>query len=426
MEIAIIAILTLINGFFSLSEIALVSTKKSKLEQLSSKGDARAKVVLELQNNPENFLSAVQVGITLIGIVSGAYGGAALTDDMYQIFANFGFQGKFAMTTAMVTVIASITYFTIVVGELVPKTLALNNPEKIALICVPIINYFTKIVFPFVKLLSISTKLILKILGVKENDNDHISEDELKFMLRTAGNQGVLESDESKVHQNLFYFTDQNAKSLMTHSTQIEWINAQKSNTEIIEQLKHSVHSKFLVCDGQLDKIIGVLKIKDFFESYNLSEEFDIKEEVTEPIFIIQNTPAFKILNTFKTKKQYIAIVVDEYGSIKGIVTLHDIIEAIVGDLPDEDEADGEDIVMRSDGSYLLDGTTLIYEFNQFFQEILIEDNIAQYTTVSGFILDQLKNIPKVSDKVHFKNMTFEIMDLDGFRIDKILLTFED
>lgn len=421
-EIIIIFILTLVNGFFALSEIALVSVKKSRIEHLAAQGSKSAKIVLSLLENPENFLSSVQVGITLIGIISGAYGGATLTDDMERFLSSFSFLKEYHHLIALITVIGSITYFSIVIGELVPKTIAMNNSEGIALFCVPIINYFTLVTYPFVKLLSVSTNLILKLFGVTENQGEKVSEDELRFMLKTARKQGVLEKEESEVHHNLFSFTDQTAKSLMTHSSQVEWINSNTPVEAIFDKLKESVHSKFLVGNGSMDHIIGMITIKDFLANYKRAD-FTLNDILNPPIFIIHHTPAFKILNLFKSKKQYIAVVVDEYGSTRGIVTLHDLTEAIVGDLPDEDENDDLNIVKRHNDSYLIDGKTLIYELNQYFQKEIIEDNIAQYTTIAGFILSKLQSMPVLGDKVEYDDFVFEIMDMDGVRIDKILMS---
>jgi putative hemolysin len=421
MEILVIFILTLLNGFFSLSEIALVSVKKNKIQYLAEQGNKRAKTVLKLLENPGNFLSSVQVGITLIGIISGAYGGATLTYDLEKYLSSITFLQPYLHEISLILVIGGITYFSIVVGELVPKSIAMNNPESIALTCVPIIKYFTYCTFPFVKLLSTSTHLILKIFQIKDNNSETVSEEDLLFMLKVAGKQGTIEKEESQVHQNLFSFTDQTAKSLMTNRMDVEWINYNDDKEIIFNKLKESVHSKFIVSDGELDKIIGVITIKDFLETYHQTD-FKLSAILTNPIFITQNTLAFEILNIFKIKKQYIGVIVDEYGGVRGIVTLHDLIEVIVGDLPDEDESDELNIIKRSDNTYLLNGKTLIYEMNQYFQREVIIDNLSQYTTISGFILDQLKHIPKVGDTVNFKNTQFEVMDMDGVRIDKILM----
>jgi putative hemolysin len=421
MEIIIILFLTLLNGFFSLSEIALVSVKKTKMEHLAAKGDSRAVTVLKLMENPENFLSSVQVGITLVGIISGAYGGAALTDDMVVFLSGFDFLGAYVHTVSLLIVIGGITYFTIVIGELVPKTIALNNAESIALVCVPIIKYFTYATFPFVKLLSGSTKLILKIFGVKESNSEHVSEEELKFMLANAGKSGVLETEETEVHQNLFYFSDQTAKSLMTHNTEVDWINMDDSLEEIFRKSINSGHTKFVVSKGKLENVRGVLNVRELLEHYK-ETNFDLDHILEDPIFIAQNTPAFKILSLFKQKKQYLGIVIDEYGSILGIITLHDLIEAIIGDLPDEEDDALEKILKREDGTYLIDGRTPIYEFNKYFRQEIIEDAQHRYTTIAGFVLDNLKALPKTGDKIMHEKYVFEVVDLDGLRIDKILM----
>lgn len=421
MEILVIFILTLLNGFFALSEIALVSLKKSRIEHLAAQGNKSAKIILELLENPENFLSSVQVGITLVGVISGAYGGAALTDDLECILAGINWLQPHTHNVSLFLVIGGITYFTIVIGELVPKTIAMNHAETIALTCVPIIKYFTMATYPFVKLLSFSTSVILRVFGVRESEGEKVSEEELRFMLKAAGKQGVLEKEESQVHHNLFSFTDQTAKSLMTHSTEVEWINLLSSKQEIFEQIKESVHSKFVVSEGALDNVKGIITIREFLEHHTL-ENFSLEKILHEPIYLTQGTPAFKILNFFKGRKQYIGIVIDEFGTVKGIVTLHDLFEAIVGDLPDEDE-EGHSIVKRADGTYLIDGRTLIYELNQYFQREVIEDNIEYYTTISGFILHQLKSIPSIGERLLHENIVLEIMDMDGVRIDKVLMT---
>lgn len=421
MEIIIILLLTLLNGFFSLSEIALVSVKKSRMEHLAAQGNSSALTVLKLLENPENFLSSVQVGITLIGIISGAYGGATLTDDLEKALGSFTFLGAYLHTVSLIIVIGSITYFTIVIGELVPKTIAMNSSEKIALVCVPIIKYFTYAAFPFVKLLSISTKFILKLIGSKEANSDHISEEELKFLLLNAGKSGVLETEESEVHQNIFSFSDQTAKSLMKHSSEVEWVNANSSKEEIFSRISEFSHSKIIVSDGALEHVKGYFRVKDFLEKYN-NDSFLLEEIIEDPLFIVQNTPSFKIINSFRQTKQHFGFVIDEYGGLLGIITLHDLIEAIVGDLPDEEDDEDEKIVERDNGTFLIDGRTPLFEFNKYFSKEIIELNHSQYTTIAGFMMDQLKAMPKAGDSFFYDNYKFEIMDIDGRRIDKVLL----
>ena len=391
------------------------------MEHLAAQGNTRALTVLKLLENPENFLSSVQVGITLIGIISGAYGGATLTDDLEKVLVQFSFLGNYVHTISLIIVIGSITYFTIVIGELVPKTIAMNNSEKIALVCVPIIKYFTFASYPFVKLLSFSTKLILKILGTKESNSDHVSEEELKFLILNAGKSGVLESEESEIHQNIFSFSDQTAKSLMKHSSEVEWVNIKKSKEEIFNKIIEFSHSKIIVSEGSLENVKGYIRVKDFLEKYN-QPTFSIDDILEEPLFIAQNTPSLKIINSFRQTKQHFGFVIDEYGGLLGIITLHDLIEGIVGDLPDEEDDENEKITKREDGTYLIDGRTPLYEFNKYFNKEIIEFNHSQYTTIAGFVMDQLKAMPIAGDSFSYDNYKFEIMDIDGRRIDKVLL----
>jgi putative hemolysin len=422
-DLIVIILLTLLNGFFSLSEIALVSVKKSKMQHLANSGNKRARKVIEILENPEHFLSSVQVGITLIGIISGAYGGAALSDDMNGFLSQFIFLGNYTQVLSLLIVIGGITYFSIVVGELVPKTLAMNNADNIALICVPIINYFTYATYPFVKLLSVSTKLILKIIGAKENDSEHMSEEELKFMLKNAGKSGVMEDEESEVHQNIFSFSDQTARTLMTHSSQVEWINIHMDKQVILEKLIEYVHSKIIVSDGLIDNVIGILHARDFMENYS-KPDFNVKDYIEEPFFIAQNMPSFSILTKFKQNKQYNGCVIDEYGSFMGVITLHDLIEGIVGDLPEEEEDRHEIIVKRSDETFLIDGRATIFEINNFFGEEILEPN-PHYSTVAGYVIDQMKTMPEVGDQFENDFFFIEVIDLDGRRIDKILLSLK-
>jgi len=338
---------------------------------------------------------------------------------MEAYLSRFTFFGEYLHIVSMIIVIGGITYVSIVIGELVPKTLAMNNAEPIALFAIPVIKYFTLIAYPFVKLLSFSTTLIIKLFGIKDRESDSISEDELRFLLKTAGKQGVLESEETQVHQNLFMFTDQTAKSMLTHRSDLEWINIEDSTDEIFDCIKESSHSKFIAAEGSIDNIRGIIHIKDFLGNFR-RKGFNILEIVRKPVIISQNTPAFRILNIFKAQKQYIAVAVDEYGGIEGIITLYDLFEAIVGDLPEEDEE--INILKREDGSYLINGKTTIIEINQYFNRDIIEKDHARYTTISGFILDKLRTIPQTGQRINVEDLQIEVVDMDGLRIDKLLL----
>lgn len=422
MEVLVILLLTLLNGFFSLSEIALVSVKPSRIQALADQGDRRAKTILKLLADPEGFLSSVQVGITLIGIIAGAYGGAALTDNLEGVLKDWPALAPYAHNTAFAVVIGSITYFTIVVGELVPKSIAMGDPEPIALFTAPIIRGFTLATYPIVKLLSVSTTLLMKLVPVREGADDKLSEEELRAIIRTANTQGVLDKQESEAHQNLFRFSAHRARTLMTHRSEVEWIDSTRPLPEIVHQVRSSLRSKFPVCRGTSDEIEGTLSARDLLEQED-APGFTLAKVVVPPIIVPDNAEAFDILKLFKKKKQYIAVVVDEHGQFAGVVTLHDLTEAIVGDLPDENEEESGRIVQRTDGSWLVDGQVLIGDLNHRLGRILMNEDETSYATVAGYFLGRLERIPRPGDRIEDADFSGEVLDMDGNRIDKVLIT---
>lgn len=422
MEILVIILLTLLNGFFSLSEIALVSVKPSRIQARADQGDGRAKTILKLLADPEGFLSAVQVGITLIGIIAGAYGGATLTDNLERVLQDWPAFAPYAHNVALIVVIGGITYFTIVVGELVPKTVAMSDPEGIALFSAPAIRVFTMAMYPFVKLLSVSTALIVKLLPIREDAGDRLSEEELRAIIRTANVQGVLDKQESEAHQRLFRFSEHRARTLMTHRGQVEWIDSTQPLAAIVAQVRDSLRSKFPVCRGTVDEIQGTLSARDLLEQAE-APGFTLDKVVVPPIIVPDNIEAFDILRLFKKNKQYIALVVDEHGQFEGVVTLHDLTEAIVGDLPDEDEEDQGQMVQRPDGSWLVDGQVLIGDLNQRLGRTLMDEEETSYATVAGYFLGKLERIPKAGDRIEEDHFIGEVLDMDGNRIDKVLIT---
>ncbi|MFC5271168.1 hemolysin family protein [Adhaeribacter terreus] len=421
MEILILVLLTLLNGFFALSEIAIVSVRKTRIEQQAKAGSKNARVVLELLREPEDFLSAVQVGITLIGIISGAYGGAALSDDVRPWLEQVSFLAPYADGLSITLVIAGITYFSIVVGELIPKTIALSDAEKIALFVAPIIKVFTKIALPLVKLLSGSTHFMVKLLHVKEPSEEKISEEDLRQILKTAGRQGVLAKEETELHQNLFYFSRQKARSMQTHRKDLEWIDINAPLEKIKTHIRDSVHSKFPVAEGSLDNVIGVLTTKDFYE-YLLQPNQPLRSILHQPIYVSETMLAGAILNLFRKHKQNLGVVVDEFGAVEGIITLHDILEAIVGDLPDIDEGFEPDIARRADGSYLINAAISIRMLNRELEHEIIKKDTVNYVTLAGFITFFLSRVPKTGEKLIYNGYEFEVVDMDGFKIDKVIL----
>lgn len=421
MEIVILVILTFLNGFFALAEISIISVKKSRVEERARQGSKKARILLGLIQEPEGFLSAVQVGITLIGIVSGAYGGAALSDDVRMLLLQVPVLAAYADTLAIVLVIGIITYFSIVIGELIPKTLAIGNAEAIALAVAPIIQVFTTLTLPLVKLLSASTSAVVRFFGVRRQREEVISEEELRQIIMTAGTQGVLAKEETELHQNIFHYTEQKARNILTHRRQVDWIDCRDSFEQIKAQIRDSAHSKFPVAEGEFDNIVGILHAKDFYEQL-LAGQQSLQEIIQQPIYVSETMYAHAILNLFKKHKRYLAIVVDEFGSPLGIITLHDILEVIVGNLPDPNEPQEPEIIRREDNSYLVNGGISIYDLNRELSREFIAPGSENYSTLAGFIIDYLDRLPVTGEKIEHNGYQIEVVDMDGNKIDKALI----
>lgn len=423
MEILIISILIFLNGFFALSEIALVSSKRSRLEQMKKDFPKGSETTLKLLNHSENFLSAIQVGITLIGIVTGAYGGVSIADDFAPLLERIEIFRNSAYEIALTVTVIIITYFSIVLGELVPKTIALSNPEKIAIRISRPIYYFSIFFYPVVRFLSFSTALINSFLRVKKRSDTH-TEAELRQLLRRASSAGVIEKEQNLIHEKVFYFYDKKARNIMTHRREIEWIDLEYPFNEIKETIIRSKHSRLICCKGSIDNFIGILYVKDFLAALaTSSEKVNIHDLILQVSIIPDSANAYKVLELFNEKHNYFTIVVDEYGSIEGIITLHDILENLIGEIPEEGESTEPDIVKRDDHSYLINGDAPAEILDGVLDNYMTDFEHIGYSTVAGFVLDKIDKIPQVGDKFTFKTFIIEIVDIDGTRIDKILLS---
>lgn len=422
-DFLIILLLILLNGFFALSEIAIVSAKKTKLETERKKGSKGAECALKLQSDPDNFLSSVQVGITLIGIINGAYGGSTLSVYLIPFFERFAWSAPFASTISLSVVVFVITYLSIVIGELVPKTIALNKPEKMAIAVSRLIRGVSIIFYPFVKVLAVSTSLFNNLIGLKPRE-DVISEMELRAMLKTASNEGVIEREETIIHEQVFYFSDKRARHLMTHRTDVEWVDISESRENIINALLETKHSKVLACRDKIDDFVGVISTRDFLLRLNRKENFTIEELISEPLIIPNTLRAQKVLGSLKNNFKFLAVVVDEYGSLDGIITLHDIFENLVGTIPEEADMDNDPLIfMRDDNSALISGEAPIEILSQLDENFIVDFDEIDYSTVAGYVFDCINKIPSVGDKFDSENLSFEIVDVDGNKIDKVLVT---
>ena len=422
MEILVLSLLFILNGFFALSEIALVSSKKARLEQMRIKGSNGAKVALKLKEDSEDFLSAIQVGITLIGIVTGVYGGTNIAGDITPVFEKIAVLQPYAAEMAMTLTVFVITYISIIIGELAPKTIALSNPEKTARIVAPVIYYFSKALFPFVWLLSVSTNIIMKMLGVKKQ-NEHVTEAELRQMIKIASNEGVIEEEQNQIHENVFYFSDKKAYHLMTHRTDIEWLDISKSATEIKQKIGEIHHSKIVCCKENLDNFIGVLYLKDYYKAISQRKGVNIEELIKEPLILPEQVDGPKVLNELRKNENRVCFIVNEYGGFEGIITLYDIMENLVGEIPQEGESNDPDMFVRDDESVLINGDAPVEILTDVIEDFTIDFSEIDYSTVAGFVLNQMNEIPKVGDKFVFRQHSIEIVDMDGNRIDKILVT---
>ena len=422
MEIVVLGILILFNGFFALSEIALVSSKRTRLEQLRIEGRKGAIKALQLLDNSEKFLSAIQVGITLIGIVTGVYGGVNIADDVVPFFQNIEFTRPYAYEIALTLTVLIITYVSIVIGELVPKTIALSNSEKIAIRVAPAIYFLSAAFYPFVKLLTISTNLVNKIIGIKKRP-EYLTEAELRQMIKIASKEGVIEKEQNIIHENVFYFSDKKAKHIMTHRMDVEWIDIDKPDDEIRRVLFKVQHSKVVCSKGDIDNFQGILYLKDYYKAISISDKVNIHDLIIEPLIVPENADAQNVLNLVRQKKIHVCCVVNEYGGFEGLLTLHDIIENIVGQIPEEGESYEPDVFIRDDKSVLVSGDAPIETLVEIIEDFTIDFEKIDYSTVAGFVIDQINKIPQIGDKFDYFNYRIEIVDIDGNRIDKILIT---
>ncbi|HMR81603.1 MAG TPA: hemolysin family protein [Niabella sp.] len=422
MELLIIALLILLNGVFSMAEIALVSARKARLEAQANKGDKKAREALKLSNHPDHFLSTVQIGITLIGILTGLYSGDNITDDIEGFVKTIPAFAPYSRGIASTLVVIVITYFTLVFGELIPKRIGLSSPEKIAKIMAGPMRIVSWITFPFIWLLTQSTKLITKIFNIK-SDNNQVTEEEIKAIINEGTEQGTLEETEQEIIERVFHLSDRNITSLMTHRSDIVWFSTTDTEETIKEKILKEPHSIYPVCDGEIDNIKGVISLKDL---YTNKDTIPFKELMRPALFVPENNTAFKVMEKFKESQLHSCFIVDEYGSVLGMITIKDILEAIIGDMPQQDD-DEYEVIRRDDGTFLVDGQLPFYDFLSYFDKAdWMNEGEQEFDTIAGFILHKLKRIPIASDKLEWNGFDFEIMDMDGHRIDKVLVKISE
>jgi len=401
-----------------MSEIALVSVRKARLESQSEKGDVRAKRALELSNNPEIFLAAAQIGITFIAILTGVYSGDRFGRYLQPFFEKIELLKPYADTIATTIVVIIVTFLSIIFGELIPKRIGLLKAEVIAKLVARPMNGFALFTHPFVWLLNKISNLFFRIFNIKRSKDEAVTEEEIKTMITEGAEAGTIAEAEQEIIERVFHLGDRNITSLMTHRSDIIWFNLDNEE-KMIEKIIVEPHSVYPICDGDIDNLKGVVSIKDLYVSPN---NILFKDIMQPALFVPENNTAYQVLEKFKESHMHSCFIVDEYGSVLGLITLNDILEAIVGDIPQPDVEDYE-IREREDGTYLVDGQIPFYDFLTRFEKAdWMNEGEHDFDTLAGFILHELERIPKSGDTLDWKGFHIEIVDMDGHRIDKVLV----
>ena len=422
MELLIILALILVNGLFSMSEISVVSSRKSKLDAQAKKGNKTARQILNVAENPDNFLSTVQIAITAVGLITGMHSGESLREPLGNFIERFGIDPYSAEAIARVVIILVITYVTLVLGELFPKKLGMNSPEKISGIIIKPMNLLTKLFYPFVWLLSVSTQALTSIFGIKKHNNT-VTEEEIKSMINDSTEDGEIQEVEQDIVDRVFSLGDRDISSLMTHRTEFEWLDVDDVLSSIKEKLARKIHYIYPVADKTLDKIVGVVYLKDLFK--NTDNNKTIKDIMRQPQYLHESVSVYDALETFKENKIHYALIIDEFGMVEGMVTMNDILESLVGNSSEFETEDDEDEFMeRADGTFLIGGQYSFYDFlSHFDMEDVYQDN--NYNTISGLLFSKIGVIPKEGEKIEWDKFVFEIVDMDSTRIDKVLVSIK-
>ena len=422
-EIIIIFLLIIANGIFALSEIAVVSSRKAKLQQMKEGGNSGAKNALDLANEPTPFLSTIQIGITLVGTLAGAFGGATIAEELALVMEGIPALASHSQLFSIGIVVAGITYLTLVLGELVPKRVALSNPEKIASFVASPMSLLSRIAAPLVFVLTASTNLVIRILGIKPNDEPPVTEEEIKILIDLGTGAGVFEEAEKDMVERVFRLGDRRVATFMTPRSKIVWLDVDDTPETIREKTSGRSYSLFPVSKDDLDNVVGVVQAKDLLSHADGGDEFDLSGAVLPPLFVPESMRGLKVLERFKETGIHLAIVVDEYGAVQGVVALTDILEAIVGDIPHIDELTEPQMIRREDGSWLIDGMMQIDEFKEAFGiDELPEEDGGLYQTLGGFVIIHFERIPSSGEHFDWGDLRFEVMDMDYNRVDKLLV----
>lgn len=423
-ELFLVVFLIALNGLFATTEIAVITSRKARLEQRAAEGDPGARKALEIGEDPTRLLSAIQVGITLVGILTGYVGGASLSRAVTPFLRDLPLVGAYAGPMSTVMVVVLIAYATLVFGELVPKRVALNAPERLAALLARPMWFFSRITLPAVTFLSFSTKAVLRLFGAENAPEQGVTEEEIRLVLAEGTASGAVEEEEKDLIERIIDLGERTVGRVMTPRTRVVWIDTEAPGQENFDLILQSGYSRFPVCTGSLDKVLGVVHVKDMLRSEMKRNSFDPAKVLRSTLFVPQHASFFDVLERFKASCIHEAMVIDEYGGVSGFVTVHDITEEIVGDLPSAHEEDEPKILSRGDGVWLVDGLLSVEELKRHFAlGKLPDEEEGLYQTVGGFVVAFLGSIPAETDSFEWRGWRFEVVDMDGMRVDKVMLT---
>ncbi|CAO3436412.1 hemolysin family protein [Azospirillum endophyticum] len=422
-ELLVIVLLILLNAFFAMSEMALVSARRARLQQMAEeKGGAGARAALELSEDPSRFLSTVQVGISLTGIIAGAYGGSTLAERLGGVLdERVAWIAPYGHTVAFALVVAAITYFSLIIGELVPKRVALISSERIASLVAAPMRTVSRLSAPVVWLLGVSSDAVLKLLRLPTSREQTVTEEEVKTLIAEGTQSGVFEPAERQMIEGVMHLSDRTVRSIMTPRPDLIWLDIDDSPEAVGREIRESGYSRFPVCRGDVDEVQGIVSAKGLLDQSLKGMAFDLRSAMVQPLVVHDGTPVFRLLDLFKQASVHMAVVVDEYGSVEGLVTMTDILEAIAGELPDSTQEGETGAVQREDGSWLVDGMTPVEEVEALVGVKNLKGE-GDFHTIAGFLLDQFGHVPTAAEHFHWNGIRFEVVDMDGRRIDKVLI----
>ena len=423
-EVALLLILFLANGVLAMAEMAVVSARKIRLQQKAEAGDENARTALGLARQPADFLATVQIGITLVGVLAGAFGGATLAARIAPWFERLTWLAPYSQAVSLVLVVLVITYLSLILGELAPKRLALADPDRVAAAVARPMQTLSRLASPVVRLLSASSDVVLHLVGARHSDEPPITEEEVKVLIEMGTQAGIFEQAEQEMVSGVFRLADRRVDSIMTPRTEITWVDLEDAEEEIRRTIIDSIYTILPVAEGDLDHILGVVQAKDLLARCLQEEALDLRAALVPPQFVPESKPALKVLDLFRRTHMNVALVIDEFGGLQGMVTLIDILEAIVGDLPGLGEEAAPEALLREDGTWLLDGLLPVDELMDLLKMTSLPvESRNQFQTLGGLMMASLGRIPQSGDHFEWQGLKFEVLDMDGFRVDKVLVS---